>query len=63
MKRVEVRGRIEVLVDGQVTDGLTADVDDSGQTLTLRNNRRVLGAYPLVGHNYGPQAYQQPETD
>lgn len=63
-KKVEVRGKIEVLIDGQVTDDFTADVDDAGRILTLRSNgRRVVGAYTLADANRAPQSYQQPETD
>lgn len=63
-KRVEVRGKIEVVVDGRVTDDFTADVDDAGRILTLRTNgRRVLGAYSIADTDIAPQLLQQPETD
>jgi hypothetical protein len=63
-KKVEVRGKIEVLIDGRVADDFTADVDDAGTILTLRcNDRRVVGAYALADGNRAPQSYQQPETD
>ncbi|SDY99495.1 hypothetical protein SAMN05444365_104481 [Micromonospora pattaloongensis] len=63
-KKVEVRGKIEVVVDGRVTDDFTADVDDGGTILTLRTNGdRVVGAYALAEPYHGPQTYQQPETD